>query len=154
MYDIEIQKTMEQDNLPEDTQLKKWALAALERILPSAQLTIRIVNEDEISYLNEAYRKKQGPTNVLAFPFETHEIVKLEYPLVGDVVICAPVVEQEARQQGKSHEAHWAHMVIHGTLHLLGFDHVKEQEAHEMEKIEINILKQLGYENPYDGENA
>ena len=97
---------------------------------------------------NARYRHKPGPTNVLSFPFEAD--IPLEVPLLGDLVICAAVVEREAREQDKPIEAHWAHMLVHGTLHLLGYDHVTDAQAHEMETTEIQLLQQLGFSNPYE----
>jgi probable rRNA maturation factor len=124
---------------------RAWAVAAAER--EDVEVLVRIVDADESAALNEGYRGKRGPTNVLSFPFS----VPLGVPnrLLGDLVICAPVVEQEAREQGKSAEAHWAHMVVHGMLHLQGYDHVEEREAEIMEAREVEILSKLGVENPY-----
>lgn len=115
--------------------------------LHQAELSIRIVDEEESQTLNRDYRQKNKPTNVLSFPAELPDIVDL--PLLGDLVICAPVVEQEAQEQHKTSHAHWAHMVIHGTLHLLGYDHIDAQEADEMEAIETDILATLGIDCPY-----
>jgi probable rRNA maturation factor len=112
-----------------------------------AQLTIRITDEAEIQELNRTYRHKDKPTNVLSFPFEAPPGV--EIPLLGDIIICAAVVAREAGEQGKPLQAHWAHMVIHGTLHLLGYDHIDETEAEQMEGLEITLLAGLGYANPY-----
>jgi probable rRNA maturation factor len=112
-----------------------------------AQISIRIVDEQEIQELNNKYRHKNQVTNVLSFPFET--LPGVDVPLLGDVVICARVVDDEARQQSKTCEQHWAHMIVHGTLHLLGYDHINEQDAEEMEQLEINILSSLNFPNPY-----
>jgi probable rRNA maturation factor len=108
---------------------------------------VRIVDEQESAELNEQYRHKQGPTNVLSFPFECPPGVELN--LLGDLVICAPVVQREAQQQQKQELAHWAHMVVHGTLHLLGYDHLQQDEAEAMENREIRIMEDLGYSDPY-----
>jgi probable rRNA maturation factor len=112
-----------------------------------AQVSIRVVNESESQSLNKTYRGKDKPTNVLSFPMQLPD--DIDVPMLGDLVICAPVVEQEAREQNKSPQAHWAHMVIHGMLHLQGYDHVDDQQAEQMESLEINLLQQLGFTNPY-----
>ncbi len=110
-------------------------------------MTIRLVDKPESTSLNEQYRQRKGPTNILSFP---HDILdELEIPLLGDLVVCAPLVEEEAKEQKKLPEAHWAHLVIHGTLHLQGYDHQTEPEALQMEQKEIMLLTQLGYPNPY-----
>jgi probable rRNA maturation factor len=137
--------------LPDAQQLQQWTEAALDGAQyagDGAELTIRIVGNAESAQLNQDYRQKQGPTNVLSFPFENPPGVQL--PLLGDLVICAPVVQREAEEQGKQLHQHWAHMVVHGCLHLLGYDHIDTAEAETMENLEIRILKQLGYTNPYE----
>jgi len=137
------------DGLPTDLQIREWVSAVLVQTdyQGAAQLTVRVVGNEEMTQLNQTYRHKDGATNVLSFPFEAPEQVPL--PLLGDVVICAPVVEQEARQQHKTSMQHWAHMVVHGVLHLLGYDHITEAQAEQMEQLEIMILSRLGYANPY-----
>lgn len=135
-------------DLPDEAQFVRWVEAALHGRRDRAQLTIRLTDEAEITALNRQYRGKEGATNVLSFPFEAPPGV--EVPLLGDIIICAAVVADEARRQGKPLEAHWAHMVIHGTLHLLGHDHIDEAEAAEMEGLEIRLLAGLGYSNPYE----
>ncbi|MDZ7662225.1 rRNA maturation RNase YbeY [Thiohalophilus sp.] len=133
---------------PSDADIQRWVSAALQaEQRQDAELTVRIVDEAESAELNEQYRHKSGPTNVLSFPFECPPEVELD--LLGDLVICAPVVQREAQEQGKLEMAHWAHMVVHGTLHLLGYDHLQQDEAEEMENREISIMKELGYANPY-----
>ena len=127
--------------------IKTWVEAALEGRREQAQVTVRIVDEEEGAELNRRWRKREGPTNVLAFPCTGLEAIAPE--LLGDVVICAPVVAREALEQNKAARAHWAHMVIHGTLHLLGFDHIEEGEALVMEQLETRILNRLGYPDPY-----
>lgn len=136
------------DGLPSDEQLKRWGDAALSGFVEEAELTIRIVEPEEIQTLNRTYRHKDKPTNVLSFPFEAPPGVEL--PLLGDIVICAAVVAQEAQEQGKPLFDHWAHMVVHGVLHLLGYDHIEDDEAEEMEGLEIEILAEMGIANPYE----
>ena len=138
--------------LPTDEQLQRWAEAALagRTTFDEPELTIRLVSEEESQTLNHEYRGKDKPTNVLSFPFEAPPEVPLE--LLGDLVICIAVVEQEAGEQDKTSEAHWAHMVVHGCLHLLGYDHIKDDEAEEMEGLERQILDSMGYPDPYANE--
>ncbi len=111
------------------------------------EISIRIVDEVEISNLNAAYRNKKEPTNVLSFPAALSDEIPLL--LLGDIVISAPTVKREAKEQGKLEQAHWAHMIIHGTLHLLGFDHSNDEEALVMEAIETSILEKLNFPAPY-----
>ncbi|MBL0709431.1 MAG: rRNA maturation RNase YbeY [Colwellia sp.] len=112
------------------------------------ELTIRLVNIDESQQLNHQYRHKNKPTNVLSFPFEVPDGIELN--LLGDLIICASVVEQEAKEQNKTLFDHWAHMVIHGCLHLLGYDHINDDDAQDMENLEISILAGLAIKNPYE----
>lgn len=139
----------EVDAGPDEDDIRRWLDAVLtaEAILTDVEITVRIVDETEMAVLNERYRHKTGPTNILSFPFEVPPGV--ECNLLGDLVIAAPVVQHEAREQGKTESAHWAHMIVHGTLHLLGYDHQQPAEAEAMEAREISILQQLGYANPY-----
>ena len=134
---------------PDEDDIRRWieAVLAAEAETAEVELTVRIVDEAEMAELNARYRHKTGPTNILSFPFEAPPGVELN--LLGDLVIAAPVVQREAREQGKTETAHWAHMIVHGTLHLLGYDHLKPAEAEDMEAREIRILQQLGYSNPY-----
>jgi len=134
---------------PDEDDIRRWieAVLAAEAKTAEVELTVRIVDEAEMAELNARYRHKTGPTNILSFPFEAPPGVELN--LLGDLVIAAPVVQREAREQGKTETAHWAHMIVHGTLHLLGYDHLKPAEAEDMEAREIRILQQLGYSNPY-----
>jgi len=134
--------------LPGEAQIRAWVAAALAARMPEAELTIRIVDEVESEQLNQQYRHKSGPTNVLSFPFETD--LPMEIPLLGDIVICAPVVVREALEQHKDLSSHWAHMVLHGTLHLLGYDHISDSDADKMEQTEIQLMQQLGFSNPYE----
>jgi probable rRNA maturation factor len=140
------------EDIPDQKSFTDWASLAVADRYERAEMTIRIVDGDESADLNQQFRNKQGPTNVLSFPFELEiaDAAQLDIPLLGDLVICAPVVEREATEQGKTLHSHWAHLVIHGTLHLLGYDHLTATEAREMESIEIDLLKQIGIANPYE----
>jgi len=146
--ELDLQIALDLPVLPNEADFRRWAEAALAGAgyAKEAELTLRIVNEAEITALNETYRRKQGPTNVLSFPFEAPP--EVDSSLLGDIVICAPVVLREAVSQGKTPEAHWAHLVAHGVLHLLGYDH-DETQAAAMESLEIRILTDLGYADPY-----
>ncbi len=138
--------------LPTETELACWVAAAVPEDRPVA-LCIRIVDEPESQALNRDYRGRDRPTNVLSFPFEPPPGMTGPHPL-GDLAICAPVVAREAREQGKAAQAHWAHMVVHGTLHLLGYDHINDRDAEIMEALEARILQRLGFPHPYDTESA
>ncbi|MBT5687837.1 MAG: rRNA maturation RNase YbeY, partial [Gammaproteobacteria bacterium] len=129
----------------------KWAEMALASmgVTVAGELVVRVVDEMESAELNQQYRHKSGATNVLSFPFEVPPGVPLEELPLGDLVVCAPVIQREAREQDKTEGAHWAHMVVHGVLHLLGLDHIDPQQAVVMEEKEVGILKQLGISNPY-----
>jgi probable rRNA maturation factor len=137
----------QQDNLPTEQQIMQWLEVILPQFVDNAEVTIRIVDKEESQYLNHTYRNKDKPTNVLSFPFVSP--IEIEVPLLGDLVICKQVVEAEASEQQKSLTSHWAHMIVHGCLHLLGYDHILDEEAEEMENIEIEIMAQLGFDNPY-----
>lgn len=145
---IDVQYAVSADGIPGTESIRQWVEQALPADNAAAELTVRIVDEAEITALNRQYRGKDGPTNVLSFPYE--EIPGIAAGLLGDVVICAPVVASESVAQDKPLEAHWAHMVIHGVLHLLGYDHHKEGEASRMESTEAELLADLGYANPYE----
>lgn len=138
--------------VPDSALVESWLSATVEpdKNSPELQLSVRVVDTEEITQLNEKYRKINKTTNVLSFPFETPAGV--DVPLLGDIVICAPVVENEAKEQNKTVVQHWAHMIIHGMLHLQGYDHQDPDSAARMESLEIGILKKLGFPNPY-GEN-
>ena len=137
---ISIQIVSELANTPEKSQFKKWAQAAL-RV--DTEATIRIVDAQEALELNSTYRGKDYATNVLTFPLTEEPI------LMGDIIICAPVVAAEANAQHKDLIAHYAHLTVHGMLHLCGFDHETEPQAELMESLEVQILTKLGYANPY-----
>lgn len=145
---LDLQLASKAPNLPTEAQFQQWLEAAILPFQEIAEVTVRIVDEEESQQLNFDYREKDKPTNVLSFPFELPPGVE-ELPLLGDLVICAQVVAVEAAEQGKELDHHWAHMVVHGCLHLLGFDHINDADAEEMEAEEILILQQLGIKNPY-----
>ncbi|WP_334322230.1 rRNA maturation RNase YbeY [Gilliamella apicola] len=146
ILDLQI-ATDDNQNLPTEEQIMQWLNVILPQFMDNAEITIRIVDEQESQQLNNTYRHKDKPTNVLSFPFESP--IEIEVPLLGDLIICKQVVEAEAKEQHKSLTAHWAHMIVHGCLHLLGYDHILDEEAEEMENIEIDIMQQLGFNNPY-----
>jgi probable rRNA maturation factor len=134
--------------VPAAVSLRRFAGATLHGRTDIPALTIRVVGARESARLNSMYRGKAGPTNVLSFPFQAPP--QADRDTLGDLVVCAPVVAREARAQGKLPRAHWAHMVVHGVLHLLGHDHLKAREARVMEALEKCILAGLGYADPYD----
>ncbi|HEX9584783.1 MAG TPA: rRNA maturation RNase YbeY [Gammaproteobacteria bacterium] len=144
---VDVQIASNTGALPSPKQFAAWARAVLAGAEGRVELTLRIVDETESAELNQIYRNVPGPTNVLSFPFEAPAGVAL--PLIGDVVICAPVVRREAGEQGKCANAHFAHMVVHGALHLLGYDHEHESDALRMEAEECRILEKLGFPDPY-----
>ena len=135
------------EDLPTEEQIVQWAAAAVKPEGDEVEMTVRIVDETESHELNLTYRGKDRPTNVLSFPFVCPDQVEL--PLLGDLVICRQVVEREAEEQEKPLMAHWAHMVVHGSLHLLGYDHIEDDEAEEMESLETQIMQGLGFDDPY-----
>ncbi len=145
---VDVQVACDEDDLPGCAELRAWARAAVGSLRKNTELTIRIVDEPESARLNSSYRYKVGATNVLSFQFDAPAGV--DVPLLGDIVICAPVVRREASEQSKNVNSHWAHMVVHGALHLLGFDHVRAHDADEMEAIETRVLARLGFDNPYE----
>ena len=139
------------ESVPDEDDLRSWVNATLSgRRSAATEVSIRLVDIDEMTTLNESFRGKSGPTNVLSFPSDLPQ--ELELPLLGDIVICAPVVRDEAQAQRKPLQAHWAHMTVHGTLHLLGYDHIEEDEAVTMESLETEILASLNYPCPYEDE--
>ena len=145
---LSVQYGVARAGLPAASSLHRWAHIALRSLRRRrVALGLRIVGRAESTSLNYRFRRRRHPTNVLSFPFEAPPGVRSD--LLGDLVICAPVVRHEARLQHKIVNAHWAHMVIHGILHLRGYDHQKRQDAVVMEKMEIRLLKELGYANPY-----
>jgi len=145
-FHVEVQKATSEP-VPEEGDIRRWVEEALTSHLEDAELTVRLVDLAEMTNLNQAYRGKCGATNVLSFPADLP--AGISHPLLGDIVICAPVVAREASAQHKPQLAHWAHMAVHGTLHLLGFDHLNEQEADEMETLETAILARMDFPCPY-----
>ena len=148
MITLTVQYGVDSDKLPTESQFQHWIDTTLNHLNQSSthhrELTLRIVSIDESAALNSTYRHKTGPTNVLSFGYDETSI------LLGDIVICADKVISEAQNQQKSIEAHWAHLTIHGLLHLLGYDHEEESEALHMESIETDVMTSLGYAPPYE----
>lgn len=148
---IDIDIACDAQGIPGEDAMRRWIAAAL----PAEgqfEVSLRIVDEDEIRTLNSTYRHKDYATNVLSFPADLPEALAL--PLLGDIVVCAAVVEREAREQGKPLPAHWAHMLVHGTLHLRGYDHNDDTEADAMEALETHIITGLGFDPPYEANNT
>jgi probable rRNA maturation factor len=132
---------------PDENKIEQWIAATLDQKVDAASVAIKIIDEKAMQALNETFRQKAKPTNILSFPSQLPELLKGDF--LGDLAICAPVVQQEASAQHKNLESHFAHLIVHGTLHLLGYDHIQEADALEMENEEIRILNQLGYPDPY-----
>ena len=148
MLELDLQNASAATDLPSEAQLRTWCELALRQRTADSELTIRLVDEVEGRELNHTWRHKDYATNVLSFPADVPDEF-LDIPLLGDLVICVPVVEREAQEQAKTREAHWAHLVIHGCLHLLGYDHIDDEEAEEMETLERDLLSELGHADPY-----
>ncbi|UUD65326.1 rRNA maturation RNase YbeY [Pseudomonas seleniipraecipitans] len=151
MIKLDLQVASTGDHLPALGAFQAWCELALRQRTADSELTIRLVDEAEGRELNHTWRHKDYATNVLSFPADVPDDL-LDIPLLGDLVICVPVVEREAIEQGKAPEAHWAHLVIHGCLHLLGYDHIDDEEAEEMEALERLLLAELGHPDPYAGD--
>jgi probable rRNA maturation factor len=149
-HHIDLQVACTADELPSQSQLQLWvetALSTASQATQTFELTIRLVELEESQQLNSQFRGQDKPTNVLSFPFEVPEGLTLN--LLGDLVICVDIMKNEAKSQNKKLFDHWAHLVIHGCLHLLGFDHISDAEAEEMEAIEVAALAKLNINNPY-----
>ena len=144
---VDIQYAVEAPGLPTEADFTRWVATVLRDRKVEGEVCIRIVDAEESQALNAEYRGKDKPTNVLSFPFEVPPGVPVT--LLGDLVICAEVVAREAEEQQKAELHHWAHMVVHGTLHLLGFDHINDDEAEEMEALERDLLARLDIADPY-----
>lgn len=145
--ELDIQVATTAAPLPSTADFERWVAAALGGHRDSAEVSLRLVDEEEMRSLNRDYRGKDSATNVLSFPADLPP--ELELDLLGDIAICAPVVAREADEQRKPAQAHWAHLTVHGTLHLLGYDHIEDAEADAMEALETAILAQLGIPDPY-----
>ncbi len=152
--DVGVSYALPRAGLPAAASFRKWVAAALKGRIREADLAIRLVDDKEGRSLNHHYRGKDYATNVLSFPAELPEGLPkgVKLPLLGDLVICAPVVAREAAEQGKPLNAHYAHLTVHGVLHLLGWDHEDDKEADAMEQLEREILADLGVVDPYAGE--
>ena len=150
MNQLEIQMASTSKKIPSEVQFQTWVDTELKDNKDNKdnnELVIRIVDGSESAELNQCYRHKEGATNILSFPFEAPEMINS--PLLGDLVICAPIIEQQAEQQHKALFHHWAHIIIHGVLHLCGYDHLSDADAQIMESKEIILLKKLSIHNPY-----
>ena len=147
---VDIQMASASEEAPDPQSIERWVSAAIDNQRDSTELSIRIVGTEEGRALNEQFRGSTGATNVLSFPFENESPEPL--PLIGDIVICAPVVLKEAIEQNKPLNAHWAHMIIHGVLHLLGYDHQNQTDANLMESLETEIMQGLGFPPPYSSQ--
>lgn len=144
---LDLQIATNLSSLPKRSQFKQWVTAALLELDKSGSVLIRLVDVEESASLNQQYRHKVGPTNILSFPADLPAGIKT--PWLGDLVICVPLVIEEARAAGRPVTSHWAHLVIHGVLHLLGYDHIEEKDAVVMETLETKILADLSIANPY-----
>lgn len=146
--ELELQIASEVKTLPHPSQFREWISESLSgKVEGNVELTIRVVDKEEITELNHKYRKKNKATNVLAFPSEINK--DINFFNLGDIVICAPVIEEEAKKADKELLAHWAHIVVHGALHIVGFDHQTDKQAKKMEALETKILGKLGFPPPY-----
>ncbi len=145
--DVDVQFASQSPQIPDRQSIKMWVRTVLADYNKDTELVIRVVDEYEGTELNKKWRQMDTPTNVLSFPVSNIEAIN--HNILGDIVICAPVVTREAREQGKSIDAHWAHIVIHGVLHLLEYDHITKEDAEIMETLETDILANLGYADPY-----
>jgi probable rRNA maturation factor len=150
MLDLDIDIAEGLEGVPEQADFERWLKLALSKVRPEkeAEISLMVVSEAVSRELNHQYRGKDRPTNVLSFPADIPAYV--ESHLLGDLVICAPVVEREAQEQNKPLDHHWAHLTIHGCLHLLGYDHINEADAQVMEQLEIELLAELNIPNPYE----
>ena len=143
---VDIEDVSSSDSVPDKISFHRWVSASLLNRKDTAEIAIRVIDENESAQLNYRFRKKNNPTNVLSFPAEFPK--SLNFPLIGDLAICAQVVVREAAEQNKELDAHWAHVVVHGSLHLIGFNHENDLDAKEMEELEIKILNDLCFRSP------
>lgn len=142
--DLEIQNDTTTSGIPDADEFRRWVAAVLQNI--PAEVTLRIVNEEDSQQINKRFRNKAKPTNVLSFPYE----IEGDETLHGDILICAPIVTEEAKEIGIPVLSHWAHLTVHACYHLLGYDHQSKKDAHIMEGLEIQTLSSLGFDNPYE----
>ncbi len=154
MIQLDIQHASKAHIPVSEEQLFEWVCTTLKPHQKKAELTIRLVDAEEMTYLNHTYREQKKATNVLAFPSNLPDDIPLEYPLLGDIIVCPAVLEEESLTLNTPLIAHWAHIIIHGVLHLLGYDHIKEADASIMEALEIKALKTLGFNNPYHSKDG
>jgi probable rRNA maturation factor len=145
---IDIQMACPTEEAPDEDSIKRWASAAIRDERDNSELNLRIVDELESADFNQQYRGKTGATNVLSFPFDA--VTPEPLTILGDLVVCAPVVNREASEQQKTTEAHWAHIIVHGVLHLLGYDHIDDKDAEQMEGLETAIMLELNFPAPYE----
>lgn len=148
-FKVDIQNVIDDDSFPDRFHIQRWVNETLDSEIDQAELCLRVVDAIEIQNLNLRFRHKDTPTNVLSFPAELPEELFKQKPFLGDIILCSEVIQREAEEQGKLLEAHWAHMIIHGILHLLGYDHIDDKDAETMEALEIKLLDKFGYTNPY-----
>lgn len=152
-YHIDIQNASNEPVPLSDSELTNLASLTLRDHQNQAELTIRLVDPEEMIYLNNTYRQQNKTTNVLAFPSSLPDVIELECPLLGDVIICPKVLAAECIELKKTLKEHWSLILMHGVLHLLGYDHIKDEDAAIMQAMEIKLLAELGYTNPYDTED-
>lgn len=148
-FHIELQNPYDFSDIPNRFVLQRWIDCALKNHKQQGEICIRLVDEAEMQQLNHQYRDKNKPTNILSFPMSVPEELELESDLLGDLVICVPALRSESEEQKKDLEAHWAHIIVHGVLHLIGYDHIDDKDAVIMQDLEIKYLNQLGYADPY-----
>lgn len=149
---IDVQLAVDGDGIPDIAAICHWVRLTLDaaEVVGPMEVSVRIIDSHEMQSLNRRYRDRDKPTNVLSFPAgQVAELPPGEPRALGDIAVCAPLVLEEAAGQGKPVEHHWAHMLVHGTLHLLGYDHENDGDAHEMERLEVRILELAGISNPY-----
>lgn len=147
---VDIQRSEKIGSVPSDDEITCWVKLVLRHQRCSASVSVRLVDEVEITSLNTQYRERNEPTNVLSFPCDLSDESGMR--ILGDIVVCEPVVTREALEQGKNPSDHWAHIIIHGLLHLLGFDHIENQQAEEMEGLEVSLLREMDVCDPYQNQ--
>ncbi|MCF6252302.1 MAG: rRNA maturation RNase YbeY [Methylococcaceae bacterium] len=145
---LDFQVVSQSNSIPSIDQFQSWIDVVLSDESIDSEIVVRIIDEAEMTQFNEQYRDKIGPTNILSFPFDVPE--GIASILLGDLLVCAPIIEKESLQQNKIIDHHWAHIIVHGVLHLLGHDHIDECDAKEMEALEIKILRKIKIKNPYE----